>query len=26
VPVDPAWAAEDHDFKRKAERLMQALR
>jgi len=26
VPVDPAWAAEDHDFKRKAERLMQGLR
>jgi cytochrome c-type biogenesis protein CcmH/NrfG len=26
APVDPAWSAEDHDFKRKAERLMQTLK
>jgi hypothetical protein len=26
APVDPAWAAEDHDFKRKAEKLVQTLK
>src|SRR4029078_632061 len=25
APVDPAWGAEDHDFKKKAERLIQTL-
>jgi tetratricopeptide (TPR) repeat protein len=26
VPVDPAWAAEDHDFKRKAAKLIPTLK
>jgi hypothetical protein len=26
APVDPAWSAEDHDFKRKAEKLIQTLK
>jgi tetratricopeptide (TPR) repeat protein len=26
APVDPAWSAEDHDFKARAQRLIQTLR